>query len=162
MMIVLFILSMQLNPTDTGLVALRAAYYNAAQKNISTNAFAKKVEAAEIKSDALLLAYKSMALMFDARDSYNPYTKMSSFNKGKDLLESAVKKDPASVEVRFLRFCVQSNAPFFLGYSGNIADDKAVIFNNWASLEDADLKQKIKQFMHATDAATATEKQLLQ
>lgn len=161
MMFVLLILSMQPNPTDTALAAIRAAYYDAAQKKISTNAFAKKVKDADDGS-AVMLAYQSMVLMFDARDSYNPYTKMSSFNKGKEMLENAVKKNPSSVEVRFLRFCVQSNAPFFLGYSGNIDDDKAVILNNWASLDDLDLKEKIKTFMLATDAATASEKKLLQ
>lgn len=161
MMFVLLLLSMQLNPTDNGLVAVRAAYYDAAQKKISTNAFAKKVKDADDGS-AVMLAFQSMALMFDARDSYNPYTKMSSFNKGKEMLENAVKKDANNVEVRFLRFCVQSNAPFFLGYSGNIDGDKAVILNNWSTLKDEDLKEKIKTFMLATDAATATEKKLFQ
>ena len=161
MMFVLLFLSMQFNPTNAELVAVRAAYWDAAQKKISTNAFAKKVDAADDGS-AVMLAYKSMALMFDARDAYNPYTKMSSFGKGKDLLESAVKKDLSNVEVRFLRFCVQSNAPFFLGYSGNIDEDKAVILNNWSQLKDDDLKEKIKTFMLANDVVTSTEKKLLQ
>jgi len=155
-------LSMQFHPTDTGLAQIRAAYYSAAQKEISADAFAKKLEDVNEQSSAVMLAYKSMALVLEARDAFNPYTKMSSFNKGKAMLENAVNKSPDNVEVRFLRFCVQSNAPFFLGYSGNIADDKAVILNKWSALRDEDLKQKIKEFMTYSNAATAAEKQMLQ
>ena len=61
------------------------------------------------------------------------YTKLEYFNQGKDLLEDAIKEQPLHAEIRFLRLTVQAEAPFMLGYSGDIAEDVEVVYKAFSS-----------------------------
>jgi hypothetical protein len=69
------------------------------------------------------LAYLGAFQAIWANHTYNPVSKLSSFNKGKNNIEKAVKADPVNVEIRILRLSVQRQCPGFLGYNSNIKDD---------------------------------------
>ena len=105
------------------------------------------MESISVEHDALLLAYKGMAYFLEANLSINPYAKYTYFKKGKSLLEEAVNKNPWNAEIRFMRFCVQTSAPKFLGYISNIETDKYFLVEQWKGLNDADLKNKISNYM---------------
>lgn len=94
-------------------------FYNATQ-NMSTVSNVEK-------------AYKGVATAMQARLVSSVSDKLSYFKKGKSLIEQAVKNDPNSVEIRFLRFSVQSNVPFILGYSGDVTDDSNFIIKAFES-----------------------------
>lgn len=140
--------------------SLRQLYYEAASKKESAKKFLVVMEKMNVASDPLLLCYSGMANLIQANHSLNPYTKMASFNKGKDMLEKSITDDPTNVEIRFMRFCVQTNAPFFLRYNGNINEDKQVILKYWSSLTDTDLKEKIKKYMFESNSCTTAEKRI--
>ena len=55
---------------------------------------------------------------------------MKNFRIGKDMLESAIKNDPESVELRFLRYSIQKNIPKFLSYSNNLEKDLKFVKDN--------------------------------
>ena len=74
------------------------------------------------------------------------------------MLEKAIVSDPKNVEIRFMRFCVQTNAPYFLGYNNNISSDKLAIIKAWSPLSDLDLKEKIRKFMLTSNSCTNSEK----
>lgn len=74
-------------------------------------------------------AYQGVATAMYADLVESVSEKLNSFNTGKNLLEEAVKADWYNAEVRFLRFSVQAEVPFFLGYSGNKEDDAAVVLD---------------------------------
>jgi len=86
-------------------------------------------------------AYKGAASAMSAGIASSVSDKLSRFNEGKKLLEEAVTKDWYNSEIRFLRFAIQSETPFFLGYSGNVEDDIQVIVD---ALEQ-------KKINHSTD-----------
>ncbi len=138
--------------------SLRQLYYEAAAKEESAKKFLSVMEKLDDKSDPLLLCYKGMAYLIEAKYSYNPSTKLSSFSKGKIMLEKAIVSDPKNVEIRFMRFCVQTNAPYFLGYNNNISSDKLAIIKAWSPLSDLDLKEKIRKYMLTSNSCTANEK----
>lgn len=79
------------------------------------------------EKNMLLKAYKGTATAMYASEASSVTEKLRYFNKGKALLEEAVKNDPGNAEIRFLRFSVQSEAPFILGYSGRLKEDTQVI-----------------------------------
>ena len=162
MKIILFIvLSLQLKPctaTNSDIFSLRKLYYEASDKKDSAEKFLQVMENLDVNTNPLILCYKGMAYLIQAKYSYNPYTKLASFGKGKDMLEKAIVSDPKNVEIRFMRFCVQTNAPFFLGYSNNINSDKLAIMKGWSALIDLDLKEKIKKYMLNSDSCTSSEK----
>lgn len=98
----------------------------------------------------ILRGYKAMASFIMCKHVYNPFTKLSYFNKGKTELDRAIAAEPENVELHFLRFATQCNTPSFLNYNNNISDDKLKLLaflNKKNSIEDSDLKAKICTFM---------------
>jgi len=93
----------------------------------------------------LLLGYKASGTMMMANYVINPLSKLSYFNRGKRMLESAIAADTKSLELRFLRFMVQVNSPSFLGYVNNIESDKRYILDNMVNMTD----MKSKEFVSA-------------
>lgn len=102
--------------------------------------------------------YWSIALFIHAKSSYSPFDKIKYFKSGKKMLDAAINSDVSCVELRYLRFCVQTNVPFFLNYSGNIEEDKRIILQNWSKITDTDLKKRIRSYMMRSEYCNETEK----
>ncbi|MDF3077104.1 MAG: hypothetical protein K0S09_993 [Sphingobacteriaceae bacterium] len=158
-MILAFILTAFLAGTDTeaSLLELRKMYYAASVDKEAAKRFLTVVN--EQKSQAVTVqAYRAMAYMLQAKYAFNPYAKMSNFKTGREILEKAVQRAPSNAELRFLRFSIQTNAPFFLNYSSNISSDKQAILRGWKEINDADLKSRIKNYMLASSECNEHEK----
>ena len=83
---------------------------------------------------------------FMAKHAGNPLSKYSNFNKGKKLLENAVKRDPKNLEIRFMRYICQEKTPSFLGYKDNLEEDKKFILSEYKNTKDENLKTYIKNY----------------
>ncbi|MBX9850354.1 MAG: hypothetical protein K2X86_01190 [Cytophagaceae bacterium] len=114
------------------------------------------------EKEYLLCGYKAGATMMMANYVTNPFSKLSYFNTGKDMLEKAITSDDKNVELRFLRFGVQSNAPSFLGYIDHLETDKKFLLETVQTLTDLDLKKNIISFLKKSDRLNALEKQKLE
>ncbi|MGB7784946.1 MAG: hypothetical protein WBL27_02495 [Salinimicrobium sp.] len=113
----------------------------------------------ENEDSALLLGYKAVAEMMMAKHVFNPLSKMSHFSKGKKDFARALDAEPENVEIRFLRFSVQSETPDFLGYKENLEQDKKFLFLNLQSMKDRELKKMILQFLTAAKALSPAERE---
>lgn len=140
---------------------LRELFYNACLTECYAEQMLDELKGVEDNADPLLVGYKGIAYMFMAKYAFFPGTKCSYFNKGKQLLETALKNNPASVELRYFRFSVQVNVPFFLNYSSGIEDDKKIIIKNVNNLGDERLINHIKNFMLSCDKCSESEKMQL-
>ena len=80
--------------------------------------------------------------MQKAQFALTPWKKYGHFKKGKKELEAFIKKNPNDLEARYLRFLVQSNAPFFLGYRSEIKNDYNMIQKN---IKEYDLPDDYKK-----------------
>jgi len=109
-----------------------------------------------------LTAYKACGLMMYAKYLLNPLDKLSSFSKGKSLLEKCVHKEPKSIEIRFLRLAMQSKSPSFLGYSDHIQTDKVFIVKQFKSIDDEELKKLMKAFLVKADVLSDSEKKIIE
>lgn len=143
------------------IVKIRELYYKASTNKKDSETFSEKMKTISGIDASLVNGYTGMSYMIKANHSYNPYNKLSFFMKGKDLLDNAITSDAQNVELRFLRYCVQTNAPGFLGYSGKIAEDKKVILLNYHKLKDEDLKKRINEYMQNSKNCSKEEKALL-
>jgi len=65
-----------------------------------------------------------------AKHMGNPFTKLGQFKKGKKLLESVIMKYPDNIDLRFIRWSVQTHAPSFLSYSKDRLRDKEFLVRN--------------------------------
>lgn len=78
--------------------------------------------------EALVLGYKAASEAIKARDA-SMLNKLTYVQQAARTFEQAVALDPASAEIRFLRFSVESNLPPFLGLSKHVAEDKAFLLD---------------------------------
>ena len=103
--------------------------------------------------------YRSISLLIQAKSSVSPLDKIKYFRSGRNMLEQSILEDVTSIELHYLRFCVQTNTPFFMNYSSNIEDDKRFILLNWNKITDADLKLRIRNYMLRSEYISDAEKQ---
>jgi hypothetical protein len=70
----------------------------------------------------VILAYQGAAYAMLADCGGSPFGKLKNFNRGKEIINGAVREDPANSEIRFIRFMVQDRAPAFLRYDDRNED----------------------------------------
>ncbi|WP_118196501.1 hypothetical protein [Albibacterium indicum] len=130
----------------TGLDTVRANY----SKVVSDKELCEKMiaELAEAKNNsATHLAYLGALQTIWANHVFNPISKLNTFKEGKKNIEQAIKKEPANVELRFIRLSVQKNAPSFLGYKSNINEDTEFIKENRHQIGSEILKKNIETLL---------------
>lgn len=140
---------------------VRVLFHEAATKESSCKKLVSILQPFDETNNALYAGYKATATMMMAKYVFNPFTKLSNFYKGKSLLEKSISNDKNNLELRFLRFSIQTNIPSFLGYKSSIGYDKAMLVNNFKAIRDQQLKQLIFALLINSDNLTATEKKLL-
>lgn len=113
------------------------------------------------EQDAFVLGYKGATKMVMAKHVFNPFTKLSYFNAGKKMLNTAILKDSENVELVFLRYATQVSAPSILGYNGHVEMDKKLILKSLNNDQvDEQLSKTIVSFMKQ-QKLTPEEKQQL-
>lgn len=108
------------------------------------------------------LGYKGAVTMIMAKHVFSPYKKLNYFKNGKEILEQAIIKEPLNIELRFLRFSIQSNSPKFLDYHSNLPSDKSFLLKEVKTINDTDLKQRITKFLLNNNEVSKAEKLTLQ
>ena len=129
------------------LAKVRSLYALTEKKEQACHDLMNILEPYDETNNPLFLGYKASATMMMARYVSNPFSKLSYFNKGKKMLEKAVSAEKNNIELRSLRFLVQSNVPSFLGYKSDIDADKLFIISNTYHVKDPELKKNIIYFM---------------
>jgi len=125
---------------------VRKSYAKAMEDKVVCEQLYQKVSASN-NSQAIYSAYKGALTMGLAKHTPVIHKKMEYVNQGKVLLDNAVKSDPTNVEIRFLRFTIQSNLPSILGYNKNLTEDKGFITANLNSIENPEQKREIEGFL---------------
>lgn len=107
---------------------MRIAYFEA---GISDDGIKKFYNSAQSYSENTPIdkAYKGVAIAMYASLASGVDQKFEYFNRGKALLEKAVADDWYNAEIRFLRFSVQAEVPFIVGYSSNLKEDAYVVID---------------------------------
>lgn len=109
-------------------------------------------------NEPILAGYKASATMMMAKFAFNPFSKLSYFKKGKKMLETAIESRPENIELRFLRFAIQTNVPAFLGYDDQVEADKAFLLARAPGLTDVALKKIIVDYLLNSGKITAAQK----
>ncbi len=112
-------------------------------------------------NNTLFAGYKACGTMMMAKFVYNPFTKLSHFYTGKNLLENAIVADKNNIELRFLRFAIQTKTPSFLNYKNSIKEDKLILLNSFNKISNIDFKQLIIRYLRNSEYITNIEKQRL-
>ncbi len=146
---------------DIPLNTIREQYKSAATNEGACKNMISISEKYSVAENSTLVAYNACATMMMANYVYNPFSKLSYFNEGKKLLEQCITVDSANIEIRYLRFTIQTKAPSFLGYNSSIEKDKLFLRREISNVKDLQLKQMIISFLKSSEHLTLIEKQNL-
>ncbi|WDF70619.1 hypothetical protein PQ465_09640 [Sphingobacterium oryzagri] len=105
--------------------------------------------------------YEAAYYMFMAKHSGNPLKKMSYFKDGKKMLDKEIAANPNNVELRYIRLLIQYYTPSYLGYRGNIEEDKDFLMNNLYKINDKEAKQIIYTYLKGAKMYSDQELALL-
>lgn len=159
--LMILLTSLLINVEAISIPDARKAYDEAVYKASAGKTFLAQAEKLN-PTEPLIMGYVGAVKMIMAKHYINPWSKLNSFNQGKELLEKALTLQPEVIELVFLRFSIQSNSPTFLQYNQHLSKDKTFLLNNVASLKDKTLKDKIINYLLTSEALSPAEKQKLQ
>lgn len=136
----LTVLLMNVSFKNSDLNEVRASYSKAVLDKKLCKKMIEELELSKEKS-VIALAYLGAYQTIWANHVFNPLSKLATFKKGKNNIELAISKEPENVEIRYIRFSVQKNAPSFLGYNSHLKEDRDFLVKNKKNI-NSDLLQK--------------------
>lgn len=119
------------------LTILRENYMKVDREQLAARTILETSQRSELPL-SLKKGYHGAATMCLARFGMNPANKIALFREGRAELEEAIRLDPASAELVFLRYTIQENAPAFLQYKGAMDSDLRKINNAMGQLAKTD------------------------
>jgi hypothetical protein len=116
--------------------------------------------------DALTLAYIASLDALKAKHNWNPAVKIEFMDSFEKKISKAVNAMPNNIEIRFLRYSIQSNTPAFLGYSKNLKEDRKVMVSAFSNKEmlnnNKKLLSEIYQFLVDENSLSQSEKNIIE
>jgi hypothetical protein len=157
LIILYFIASFQINTQELSLINIRTMYYESAENSEMAQVFFDLLkDRTDLKKE--YLGYKGMSYLLMAKHAWTPYYKYKYFQTGKKLLETVIDQYPDNAELKFLRYCIQSNIPVLLNYKDQMKEDLDFLKLEWKGLPDMDLKKKIKDYLLVSDELNESDK----
>jgi hypothetical protein len=147
LLILLLVLPVQLIAQEELLKEVRKAVAVIFDDEEASRRMSSRFADADVSTSPVLMGYKGAVIMAQGKHSANPLTKLRTFNEGRALLDTAIVREPKSVELRFLRLSIQVNVPRILGYSSQVAEDRAFIDRNLGSVHSDDFRQRVTNFI---------------
>lgn len=139
----LLLLALNISSYNNDISTIRTLYLSAYTNESNCNYFGEKLMSIQDEKNVLIKGYKGCFYFIKCKFINNPISKYIYFNKGKELLESAIQTDPNSIELRFLRYTIQKNTPRFLLYYNNIEKDLKFVNENLNKTINKDIKNFI-------------------
>jgi hypothetical protein len=140
---------------------LRQYYLNSTERKGALDSFVRKLQLLKIKTPAEE-CYLGICHGISTQHTYSNWEKLKLVIKSKNLMNSAIERDPKDPELRFMRFTLEHFLPNFLGLSKHIPEDLAVIFKNPDFIDDAPhLKKKVIEFLIWSKRCTPEQNLLL-
>ena len=132
---------------DPSINSIRLKFHNSTSSEKVCKDLIRELEPYNEKNNPLLFGYKGGATMLMATHVINPFSKLSYFKKGRIILEKAIQADKNNVELRFLRYTVQTNVPTFLEYSSHLDKDRLFLNQAVSGVKDNELKKIFTSYL---------------
>ena len=139
-----------LNCTSQDIRKIRSYYLASSEKEIYCDSINTTLKDIKLNKDYVLSGYQGVYYIMKCNFIKNPFSKITYFNKGKKVLETCIKKNPNSIELRALRYSIQNQAPSFLLYNQNTKEDLAFINKNKKNIKELSLLEYINTILTTT------------
>ena len=117
------------------------------------------------KKPPVLTAYIGALQALKAKDSWNPYNKVRYLVQSGKTIQQAINLSPDNMEIRFIRFSIQTHLPGFLGLNSDLSVDKKVMLDQLKqkhySMADNVFVAGLIQFLLDSKQCTPKETQFL-
>lgn len=133
---------------------LRRRYRQAADDAAASAALHKWLTSATAHHGAVVLAYRASSEALEAKHRGNVFEKLEWLQHANKLFADAVALEPHNVEVRYLRYAIESNVPAFLGLSKHRGEDLAILqqaLHKPGAITDTTLRQAVHDFLRERD-----------
>ncbi len=160
-LIILILSNLVLHGQSMTLEEARSVYSESMKDKVICETAYNKISKVLDSENNILIGYKAAITVAMSKHLKTTKEKIAYFNRGKLLLENTISKDDKSVELKFIRFTIQSNCPPALKYNKNIATDKAYIIENLTNVKNTSVRKKIKDYLLQSKDITVEEKQKL-
>lgn len=140
MRFLIFLMFFNFGSTNKGLDAVRKDFPNIN----SLEQVEQSLKILETNGDVTSKGYYAAMLFMKSKYVIFPLTKFKYFKKGKLLLDDLVFNNQNNIEIRYIRFLLQSEMPSFLGYNKNLEEDYLVIIKG---VESYNLSNNFKNKM---------------
>ncbi len=137
---------------------VRQLYRQAGSSKNDARRLQQLLSKVDSNSSPLLYCYKGASEMIQAKYALNPMNKLARFSSGKSWISRAESRDTSDIEMRFIRFSVQSNLPAFLGYRQDINRDKIFLKEHLKDVDDMELKKMIVNYLNTFSDLTTVER----
>jgi len=150
-LIILF--SLLINPIihEEKMNEIRELYSVAYLSNERCDMLGKAVNKKDINDSYLINGYRGCYYLIKCKFIKNPITRLKYFRRGKNLLEVAIMENNKSVELRFLRYSIQTNLPKYLLYNKEIKKDITFVKLNIDKISNKFEKEYIKFSIKSLD-----------
>jgi hypothetical protein len=134
------------------LVKLRSMFYSCANSKDYLDSLSDFISTLNLNNNLnnnpILIAYSGVCNAMYAKYSFFPWDKLNNVNIGMHLLNKAVELDSTNLEIRFLRFTVLSNLPFFLGYASKARTEANVLYKMLKFTNTNEDSELVKNIVH--------------
>src|SRR5688572_14231301 len=145
--------------------ALRQLFYEARENEDKADLLFEKVGNYS-GQEGILISYKAGAYALKAKYGANPLNKLKYVKKSQEYFSEAVQREPQNLEIRFMRYAVESQTPEFLGYSEHVKDDKNMLLDGLKRYPKSGFTSETariaRDFMRQNCACSEEEKQFVQ
>lgn len=131
---------------STNIEKIRELYTKAYLSELNCKLFGENLTK-EKKTCSLIEAYTGCYFLMKCKFTKKPLQKINYFVAGKTNIEQAIKMNPKSVELRFLRYSVQRQLPRFLFYFSELNNDLQFIRENVNKIKNQQTKKFIIESM---------------
>jgi hypothetical protein len=114
---------------------VRKSYFEMSMSEDAPLKLYEQLKSPSFDMNPVFVAYRGAARAASAGGAFSPLKKLQCFNQGRDDLEKAVQRKPLDPEIRFLRFATQLKAPSFLGYNGDVENDRNFLVRSIAAIQ---------------------------
>lgn len=157
LIVLLFILTSFTSFTNDSLVTVRAYFLSA---NEQESALDRLKTLTQNPSTPVMKAYYGASKAIEAKYLYNPYRKLESLKSGLKIINQAADLDATELEIRFVRFAVESNIPGFISFTSHVESDKNMLINNLNSKHGH--YQTIKSYLMKSSKVSESDKKKIQ
>jgi hypothetical protein len=101
--------------------------------------------------NAVLIAYKAAAYALKAKYATNPFKKLKFIKTSSKFFDEAVQRDDKNLEIRFVRFAVETKTPAKVNLSKHVEEDKNILIQAIRDYPksgiEPDLARKARDFL---------------